>query len=128
VQLRFDTGLAGAAEDASSLAACAHELRADPIGLPGALRWVRRRLAVVRTLLPALLQGCAATVTAVRQCLQVPSALERLRVLLARGLSALACPVGLRHRHRGGGDGHGGLQQHMGPDRVLGADMVAPAK
>ncbi|WP_298234951.1 hypothetical protein [uncultured Azohydromonas sp.] len=112
-----------AAEDASTLEACAHQLRPDPIGLPGALRWVRRRLTVVRTLLPlavtllpALLQGCAATVTAVRRHLQVPNALERLRVLLARELAALAAPLGLRHRHHGGGEGHGGLQQHMGPD------------
>jgi hypothetical protein len=115
--------VAAAAEDASSLEACAQQLRPDPIGLPGALRWVRRRLTVVRTLLPlavtlvpALLQGCAATVTAVRQCLQVPNALERLRALLVRELPALATPFGLRHRRRGGGDGHGGLQQHMGPD------------
>jgi hypothetical protein len=115
--------VAAAAETASSLEACAHQLRSDPIGLPGALRWVRRRLTVVRTLLPlvvtllpALLQGCAATVTAVRQRLQVPSALERLRVLLARELPALATPLGLRHRHRGGGEVHGVLQQHMGPD------------
>jgi hypothetical protein len=115
--------VAATAETASSLEACAHELRPDPIGLPGALRWVRRRLTVVRTLLPlavtllpALLQGCAATVTAVRQHLQVPSALERLRALLARELPAVATPLGLRHRRRGGGEVHGGLQQHMGPD------------
>ena len=108
--------MAAAAEDASSLESCAHELRPDPIGLAGALRWVRRRLTVVRTLLPQLLQDCAATVTAVRQRLQVPNALERLRVLLARELPALATPLGLRHRRRGGGEVHGGLQQHMGPD------------
>lgn len=115
--------VAAAAQDASSLEACAHQLRPDPIGLPGALRWVRRRLTVVRallplavTLLPALLQGCAATVTAVRQRLQVPNALERLRALLARELPALASPLGLRHRRRGGGEVLGSLQQHMGPD------------
>ncbi len=115
--------VAAAAQDACSLEACAHQLRPDPIGLPGALRWVRRRLTVVRallplavTMLPALLQGCAATVTAVRQRLQEPNALERLRALLARELPALATPLGLRHRRRGGGDGIGGLQQHMGPD------------
>ena len=112
-----------AAEMASSLESCAHELRPDPIGLPAALRWVRRRLAAVRTLLPlavtllpALLQGCAATVTAVRQQLQVPTALERLRALLERELPALACPLGLHHRHRSDRNDHGGLQQHMGPD------------
>jgi hypothetical protein len=72
--------------------------------------------AATLTLLPALLQGCAATVTAVRQRLQVPNALERLRVLLARELAALATPLGLRHRRRAGGEVHGDLQQHMGPD------------
>jgi len=52
----------------------------------------------------------------VRQRLQAPSALERLRVLLARELPALTTPLGLRHRHCDGGEVRGGLQQHMGPD------------
>jgi hypothetical protein len=112
-----------AAEQAGSLEACAHTLRPGPIDLPGALRWLRRRLAAVRMLLPIavamvpqLLQGCATTIAALRERLGVPQALTRLREALAEHLPALAYPLGFRHRRRSGDAAAGELQQHMGPD------------
>ncbi|MCC7099570.1 MAG: hypothetical protein IT500_08275 [Rubrivivax sp.] len=114
---------AAAAETAASLQACADALRPQPIGLPGAMRWLRRRLDAVRTLLPIavtllpqLLQECAPTVAALRRHLGVDEALGTLRGMLAEHLPALACPLGFLHRVRGAGHPSGGVQQHMGPD------------
>jgi len=115
--------VAAAAEASDSLEACAHALRPDPIELPGALRWLRRRLDAARTLLPIvvtllpqLMQGCTPTVAAVRRRLGVDEALSTLRDVLAEQLPALAVPLGFLHRARGGGHPSGGVQQHMGPD------------
>ncbi len=116
--------VADAAEAASSLEACAHALRPDPIELPGAVRWVRRRLTVVRallptaiTMLPQLLQGCTPTLQSVRERLSEPTAvLVRLRAALAAHLQALAAPLGLRHRGGGGEAARQQPQQRMGPD------------
>jgi len=132
-----------AAERASSVQACAAALRPVIITLPSAMRWVRRRLARVRVLLPIVvamvpqhLQGCAPTIEAVRERLVAAaaagsaaraaggsaldsapgSALVRLRELLGEHLAALAYPLGFRHRSCSAGEHHGGLQQHMGPD------------
>lgn len=120
--------VAAAAEAAHSLQACADALRPEPIGLPGALRWLRRRLDAVRTLLPIvvtllpqLLQGCAPTIAAVRRHLGVDEALSTLRGVLAEQLPALAFPLGFLHRARGGGHPGGGVQQHMGPDPPVAA-------
>lgn len=114
---------AAAAEAAHSLQACADALRAEPIGLPGALRWLRRRLDAARTLLPIVvtllpqrMHGCAPTIAAVRRHLGVDEALSTLRDVLAEHLAALAFPLGFLHRTRGGGHPGGGVQQHMGPD------------
>lgn len=115
--------VAAAAEEATSLEACAHALRPEPIGLPGAVRWLRRRLDAVRRLMstvvamvPQLLKDCAPTVAAVRRHLQVGEVLPRLRQLLAVHLPALAVPLGFRHRRRGGDAAAGEVQQQMGPD------------
>jgi hypothetical protein len=128
-----------AAERASSVQACADALRPDPVSLPSAMRWVRRRLARVHALLPIAvamvpqhLQGCAPTIEAFHERLVAApaagsatpavrgwapsSALVRLRDLLSVHLAALATPVGLRYRCRGAGEHQGELQQHMGPD------------
>ena len=116
-----------AAECASSLEACADALRPDPVSLPSALRWLRRRLARVQPMLqivvamvPQYLQGCAPTMAGLRQRLGVvsvlDSALVRLRDLLTQHLPALAFPLGFRHRLGQDGEAQAGLQQHMGPD------------
>ena len=114
---------AAAAESAPSLEACAHALRPEPIGLPGALRWLRRRIDYVRAVLPAVvallpqqLQGCAPTIAGVRRHLGAAQALQRLRALLATHLGGLATPLGLRHRAARGEPRSGGFQQRMGPD------------
>jgi hypothetical protein len=133
--LREIEQVVAAAERASSVQACANELRPDPVSLPSAMRWVRRRLKPVRLLLPIVvamvpqhLQGCAPTIEAVHERLVVASAtgsatapvadsaLVRLRDLLSSHLAALAVPVGFNHRR--GGDGGLGpeVQQHKGPD------------
>ena len=120
-----------AAERASSVQACADALRPDPVSLPSAMRWVRRRLAPVHALLPIVvamvpqhLQGCAPTIEAFHERLVVESAtgsamdsaLVRLRDLLSVHLAALAYPLGFRHRGPGAGEHRTGLQQHKGPD------------
>ena len=117
----------GTGAGAPSLQSCADALRPDPVTLPSAMRWVRRRLARVRPLLqvavsmaPQHLLGCPPTIAGVRQRLGLVSvqdcALVRLRGLLARHLPALAYPVGFRHRAVLGGEDSAALQQHMGPD------------
>jgi len=61
-------------ESARSLEAAAEVLRPDPITLPSALRWMRRRVAPVRALLvvligmfPQLLLGCTPNLGALRE-------------------------------------------------------------
>ena len=112
-----------AAESAPSLEVCADALRPEPIGLPGALRWLRRRIDYVRAVLPTVvallpqhLQGCTPTIAGVRRHLGVDRALQRLRSLLAAHLGALVTPLGLRPRGVRGERRAGGFQQPMGPD------------
>ena len=91
-----------AAEGARSLEAAANELRRDAVELPGAMRWVRRRVRLVHNvlarvigLIPDRLAGCAATMGAVRERLKSDSALMKLRGLVAGQLRDAAGPVGL---------------------------------
>jgi hypothetical protein len=77
---------------------------APDIGLPSAVRWVRRRLAPVHrallalvTLLPGRLGG-QARVLAVRRALATPHALVRLRQLGAAHLAAIEPPLGFGRR------------------------------
>lgn len=116
-----------AAECASSQQACADALRPDPVSLPSALRWLRRRLVrvlplleIVVSMLPQYLQGCAATMAGLRQRLGLVSVLDsvlmRLRILLTEHLPAIAFPLGFRYHHDQGGQAQAGHQQHMGPD------------
>ena len=120
-----------AAERSRSVQACADQLRLDPVSLPSAMRWVRRRLclvcpllAIVVAMVPQQLQGCAPTIQALHERLVVQSpaasvvdsALVRLRDLLSDHLAALAKPVGFRHHRTTAGEHPGRLQQHMGPD------------
>ena len=94
-----------AAEQAPSLAAAANELRPDTVELPGAMRWVERRvrlvhhvLRIVIGLLPEPLARCIAEVGAVRTRLETDTALRALRTLVAQQLPVLPAPLGF-HPH-----------------------------
>ena len=111
---------------ASSMEAAADVLRPD-IVLPSAVRWVRRRLTLVRatllavvTLLPDLCGGDA-HLGAVRAALGTDHALVTLRTHAAPLLSALPRPLGFaRHAHPR--RAHRRRRQHR-----LGADPRAPS-
>ena len=112
-----------AAEHATSLAAAANAVRRDPIELPGAMRWLRRRIRLVRralvearSLLPAHLAGCPATVLGLRGRLGADAALLRLREVAAPQLPALPAPLGYAHRPTATGDPVPPFQQRMGRD------------
>jgi len=86
-------------DTASSIEAAADVLRPD-IVLPSAVRWVRRRLTLVRvtllavvTLLPESFRGDA-HLSAVRAALDTDHALVTLRTRAAAILSALPRPLG----------------------------------
>jgi hypothetical protein len=110
----------------ASLQACADALRPDPVSLPSAARWLRRRLTVVRPLmvlavtLLALPAAAAHSVSALRQHLRLKTTqlgvLERLRALLQPHLPVLAAPVGFGHRRHRGPQRDEAFQQWMGPD------------
>ena len=91
-----------AAERAKSLEAAADAVRGDAIELPGAMRWLRRRIRLVRralaaagTLLPERLASCPPTVLAFRDRLDTGAALVRLREAAAPpNFAALPPPLG----------------------------------
>jgi hypothetical protein len=110
------------AEQVPSLEAAANALRLD-IELPGALRWLRRRIRRVRQclvivigLLPEPLAGCAATITAVRACLGQAAVLVLLRSLVTAQLAHLPTPLGFQPPASRRGDPIRPAQQPMGPD------------
>ena len=112
-----------AVESAPSLPACVDALRPDPVSLPSALRWIGRRVAPVRallplvvTMLPHLLQGCTPAIAAMRERLGVASVLLWLRGGLSVQLPALARPVGFAHRRGDAAVRRSRHQQHMGRD------------
>jgi hypothetical protein len=110
-------------EQAKSVEAAADALRRDPVTLPSAIRWVRRRVRLVRALLtivvgmlPQWLLGCVPTVAALRArfaCLQV---LVALRERANAHLQALARPLGFWHPPYPAGERQSDIQQRMGPD------------
>lgn len=111
------------AEQAGSLAAAADALRCDPIELPGAVRWLRRRvhwvqrcLRVVIGLLPDRLSGCACDVLSVRKRLGEEAVLMALRGLAVRQLEHLPAPLGFYPVIPGRSDPTSAEQQPMGPD------------
>ncbi len=110
-------------EQASSLERAADTLRSDPVTLPSAVRWVRRRVAPVRALLtivvglfPRWLLGCAPTIAALRGRLACEQVLVLLRELAQVHLQALARPLGFQPPSYAGGEYQSGIQQRMGPD------------
>ena len=84
------------AEQAPSRSAAGDALRRDAVELPGAMRWVERRvrlvhhvLTIVIGLLPGCLARCVAEMGAVRARLDTDTALVALRTLSSR---APPCP------------------------------------
>jgi hypothetical protein len=110
-------------EQAPSLEAAADQLRGDPVTLPSAVRWVRRRVGPVRALLtvlvglfPQLLLGCVPTIGALRLRLACTPVLVALRECAQAHLQGLARPLGFGHQLAAGGERKRRFQQHMGPD------------
>jgi hypothetical protein len=110
-------------ERARSVEAAADALRREPITLPSAVRWVRRRVAPVRalltivvSLLPQVLLGCTPTIGALRTRLACTSVLLALRELTQVHLQALPRPLGFHDLCMARGEHRGGFQQRMGPD------------
>lgn len=90
--------------------------------LPGALRWLRRRvlavhkvLHLVKGLLPEVFGGCEPTLSAFSACLGIDQVLVRLRDLTAPCLGALPTPVGLCPRPRRYQGQTRVVQQRVGP-------------
>ena len=114
-------------EEAGSLEEAADEVRCpeddDAVELPGALRWIRRRLKLVHNalarvigLIPDLLAGCAPTMSAVRERLKSDSALMALRGLVAGQLQTLPAPLGFQPHGIDAGNRKSALQQRAGAD------------
>jgi hypothetical protein len=115
-----------AVEVAPSMEAAANALRTDDVTLATALRWIRRRVRLVRTtltavisLLPDLYLGTAPTVQSFRLQFAGESVLMALRGTTALHLAGLSRPLGFRPPQRGGGGRKPLRQQHQGPDPPL---------
>ncbi|MGZ6141240.1 MAG: hypothetical protein ACXWLA_11215 [Myxococcaceae bacterium] len=111
-----------AVEAAPSLEAASETVRPD-IELPGALRWMRRRVRLVHAglaaaigLLPGLLVGCKPTVVSVRSTIGVESVLVFLRWAVAAHLAALPPPLGFGPRSLRRRPWSTTVQQEPGPD------------
>lgn len=110
-----------AVEAAPSVEAAADELRPD-IDLPGAVRWVRRRLRAVRaallvlvTMSPDRFEGCAPTLGDVTARLGTPT-LRQVRAQTEKHLASLAAPIGFGPPPRRGTRRRTPLEQDLGPD------------
>ena len=109
-------------ETAPSIEAAADVLRPD-IVLPSAVRWVRRRLTLVRATLLALVTllpdicGSDAHLSAVRTALATDHALVALRARVASVLSALPRPLGFARPVRSRHARPATLQHELGADR-----------
>ena len=111
-----------AAEQAPSREALADRVRLD-IELPGALRWIRRRLQAVyaalhllKGLMPELFASAWPTLEGFRPCLGVDAVLLALREVAATHLPSLPPPLGLRPQPSRGGEPRGHFQHRVGPD------------
>ena len=111
------------AEQAPSLAAAADALRRDAVELPGAMRWVARRvrlvhhvLSIVIGLLPEYLVRCIAEVGAVRMRLDTDTALRALRTLTDAQLPVLPAPLGFQPHRLSTTNRNQARQHKMGPD------------
>ncbi len=111
------------AERSRSLTETAKALRRDAVDLPGAIRWVRRRVRLVRRLLTSAAEllperfalGIAGLVP-LRTHLDTGSALVELRRLLAPHLSVLPMPLGFRRDRSRASEDRPGFQHKLGHD------------
>ena len=115
-------------EQAKSVEAAADALRRDPVTLPSAVRWVRRRvtpvralLAIVVGLLPQLLQGCVPTIAALRGRLGCEQVLMLMRALAQVRLPVLARPLGFQPASNTGAQRRHRFQHGMGADPPRGS-------
>jgi hypothetical protein len=111
-----------AAEQAAGLEAACQGLRLD-IELPGALRWIRRRvqgvhaaLHLLKGLRPDLLANCRPTLTAFAEHLGVGQVLRTLRQIGAVFLQRLPAPLGFAPRRPPGGGRDHARQHRVGAD------------
>ena len=111
-----------AAEQAASREAAADGLRLD-IELPGALRWIRRRLQAVyaalhllKGLMPEHFASAWPTLKGFRPCLGVDVVLLALREVAAAHLPNLPPPLGFRPPPSRGGEPQEPFQHRVGPD------------
>jgi len=93
-------------ENSHSQEAAADKIRID-IVLPGALRWIRRRIFLVKAalsmlieLFPGLLAGCKPSILSFRSVLDVEYVLPELRILADPYLYILPPPLGFGPRPR----------------------------
>ncbi len=93
------------------------------IDLPGAVRWTRRRVGMVRRflttligLMPERFASCQPTLASFRAALGTADVLVTLRAIAAADLAQLAVPVGFDHRRHHGQGRRGRRQQRAGPD------------
>jgi hypothetical protein len=104
--------VAVAVERAGGVAAAVDQLRPpdlpSAVGLPGALRWIRRRVAAVRaallaivTLWPERFEGVTPTIAGLGAALETDRVLVTLRGMLGPGLASLPAPLGFRTRVAG---------------------------
>lgn len=111
------------AEQAESVEKAADRLRSDPIDLPSAVRWLRRRkklmqrlFSLLRGLLPEHFADCALQVSVFRTQLGCDCALLRLRAMAAPWLSVLPAPLGFGPWPAAGGIHQNPHQHPIGPD------------
>lgn len=111
------------AERAMSLEAAADQVRRDHIALPGAMRWLRRRiqhvqrcLLLVIGLLPERFSGCTAHIDSFRERLGHEAVLMALRALVDAQLPALPMPLGFSPHRSRRGDLSSSHQHQVGPD------------
>ena len=112
-----------AVETSPSQEAAANRLRPDDVNLTSAVRWVRRRLRLVRlvlvtmvSLLPDMFLGTAPTITAFARLFPDASVLVSLRGLAAVHLATLPRPLGFQPPDAAGGGRKKPVQHNTGPD------------
>ncbi len=111
-----------AVEQAKSLEAACANLRLA-IGLPGVLRWVRRRVQAIhgllntlKGLLPERFAGCEPRLDAFAEHLGIEAVLQALRQIAAPYLAFLPVPLGFSPPGSRDGEHDRAHQQTVGPD------------